>query len=408
MAWQPWALILIPLSFLALIPFPGAMFFFRHLGLLGEMGAPHPIQDSFGLAQRWTRQLWVFLLLFSLCWLLLFLNLVLLGLILPSLMEGVLGIQSMMARLGPGLVSGLTLLLVALITWLLLDPVLTAAVALRTFRARAESSGVDLAAVLQRLSLMLLFLAGVTPPLPAAENAITPEEISRSTREVLQQEEYAWRNAGAEPVQAAGWLRAAGRMIDQAIQWVRSVMEALFPDPSRLPLPKGEHELRAGDGVLWWMAAFAGLLLVALALILFARRPKRKEQVVAPAVGSKPALDLSQEDVGPERLEELEWLSLAEQLIANGDYRLATRAVYLAVLRYLSERKFLTLKDWKSGLEYQRELSYRGNGVPLLVDEFAETRREFERIWYGKELGSAGSVTALAARLTAMRQYAEA
>ena len=46
-------------------------------------------------------------------------------------------------------------------------------------------------------------------------------------------------------------------------------------------------------------------------------------------------------------------------------------------------RDLVSIKKWKSGLEYLRELERRGKAAPRIPPIFAECLDTFERGWYG-------------------------
>ncbi|MEO0779887.1 MAG: DUF4129 domain-containing protein, partial [Bacteroidota bacterium] len=64
--------------------------------------------------------------------------------------------------------------------------------------------------------------------------------------------------------------------------------------------------------------------------------------------------------------------------IAQGDYRLAARLYYLAIIKELSLHEAIQWKRDKTNRDYLRELV----GHPLR-DEFRALTLVFERIWYG-------------------------
>ena len=80
-----------------------------------------------------------------------------------------------------------------------------------------------------------------------------------------------------------------------------------------------------------------------------------------------------------DNLEEAELDDPIRQAIAAGDYPLAVRLYYLAVLKDLSLSKKIKWKKDKTNGEYLRELS----GTSIFI-EMQKITLVFERIWYGK------------------------
>jgi hypothetical protein len=81
---------------------------------------------------------------------------------------------------------------------------------------------------------------------------------------------------------------------------------------------------------------------------------------------------------------EASWMQLADEWMAKGDCRLALRALYLAGLNYLGQRNVVSIRKWKSGIDYRRELDRRSRSNPEISPDFANNVRVFERGWYGK------------------------
>lgn len=81
-----------------------------------------------------------------------------------------------------------------------------------------------------------------------------------------------------------------------------------------------------------------------------------------------------------ENLMEAELKTPIQKAIADGEYALAIRLYYLAILREMTEKELLRWKKEKTNFEYLREL-----GDHPLRNEFKEVTRIFERVWYREE-----------------------
>ena len=81
-----------------------------------------------------------------------------------------------------------------------------------------------------------------------------------------------------------------------------------------------------------------------------------------------------------ENLMEAELQTPIQKAIEDGNYALAIRLYYLAILREMTEKELLKWKKEKTNFEYLREL-----GSHPLRGEFKEVTRIFERVWYREE-----------------------
>ncbi len=122
-------------------------------------------------------------------------------------------------------------------------------------------------------------------------------------------------------------------------------------------------------------------------------------------------MNLSDESLTADQLPESSWRKLAEEWLAKGDCRLALRALYLAGLNYLGEHELISIRRWKSGLDYVRELERRARAKPEVAHEigpaFARNVAMFERGWYGSHAVDRATVEAFAAGLNEIRNHAE-
>ena len=69
--------------------------------------------------------------------------------------------------------------------------------------------------------------------------------------------------------------------------------------------------------------------------------------------------------------------------MAEGDYRKALRALYLAILANLGAHGRIAIARYKSNREYQMELARRAHAEPELLQCFSDCMTVFERVWYG-------------------------
>jgi len=122
---------------------------------------------------------------------------------------------------------------------------------------------------------------------------------------------------------------------------------------------------------------------------------------------SAAAVNLADESLTADRLPESEWLALADEWMAKGDFRLALRAMYLAALNHLSARELVSLRRWKSGLDYRRELARRARSKPNLPPAFSRGVAIFEQGWYGQHEVDRAMAESLVNDFNEMRTYAK-
>jgi hypothetical protein len=412
-----------PASLAVPLPLPWLVAFFRNVALYAAIGDPRPARVARRQAVLWTRQTWAVLLIMTLAFLLLFANVMLAIMFLPQLARSFLGIEGDFARAGGGLLNTTTLAVALALTWLVIDPVLDAVFVLRCFYGESISTGEDLRAALSKASrravtiaaLLLIFtvtprpgLAQTAPaPSPGQVSTIDPAQLDRSIDEVIHRREFTWRapRAGVEEPQGkwVGWIRGAWDMVQRAWRAVTSAIR-------RWLNPDRERETHSPDApvsrrMLETLTGLIVALIVAAAIVFFLRRRSPAVKAVA-VTAAAPAVNLADESLTADQLPESSWLSLAEEWLAKGDCRLALRALHLAGLKYLGERNLVSIRKWKTGLEYRREVERRARTHPEIAPVFSTNLALFERGWYGTRAVDREMVEAFAARLTEIRNHA--
>jgi polyphosphate kinase 2 (PPK2 family) len=86
---------------------------------------------------------------------------------------------------------------------------------------------------------------------------------------------------------------------------------------------------------------------------------------------------------------------------------MALKAMYLGALNYLSARELVSVRRWKSGLDYRRELTRRARAKPELPPAFDRSVAIFERGWYGRHTVDRAMAESLANGLKEMRASAK-
>ncbi len=283
------------------------------------------------------------------------------------------------------------------ITWLLMDPLLRAVFVIRCFRVDAIRTGVDLRATLARFAPVAVVLALFIVPMHGASLSVEPQKLDRSIHEVTHRPEFLWQeprqvetappsNAFIRFTQDA--VRFISDVVHRTFDWlgglVRAIMRWLMGNqPDDSPDGKGGRDVPFAAPALYVLLAVTVGIVIALLMRLRIQR-RRKLQAASTTAGAAETLDLSSEEVSADQAPEDAWLSMAARLAEAGDLRLATRALYLAVLAGLGDSGLITINRARSNLDYQRELARRARGNTGLLNTFRGLVAVFERTWYGE------------------------
>jgi hypothetical protein len=408
-ALQPLRLIL------PFFPLPWLKAFHRNLALFAGLGAPHPVRTAGRQAALWPGQNVVILLVVSLAWLLLFLNTLALLLFLPALGRSFLGIEGDLARLGAGLLNWTTTSIAAALTWLAIDPLLDAVYILRCFYGESVTSGDDLRAALRKATVAAGLILACLVLQPNARAQEAPEQrttsvdaarLDSSIQEVIHRREFTWRvplpPSDKDEGRLMSWYRSFKEMLGNFWDWIGKLLRNWFRDQ--------QTSGSTGNGAGVTRRQLEVLIAIVVALItagaIYFFRGKRRSVVTAQAVHvATPAVDLADESLTADQLPEDSWLKLAEELRAKGEHRLAMRALYLAGINYLSGRGLVSVRRWKTGLEYRRELDRRARATPGLPPAFARGVGLFELAWYGHRPVDQSLVEALMASIRELRVH---
>jgi len=395
------------------LPFPWLTAFFRNVAMFTALGTPDAVRTARRQALLWTRQTWAILSFVTLAFLLLLLNALIALIWLPQLARSFLGIEGDAARLGSGILSPSTLAVALAIAWMVIDPLLDAAFVLRCFYGESIATGEDLRAALRKLvttAALLLCLLAAAPHAIAqtpAPHTINPTELDRSIEQVIHNREFTWRTPhapGTEPEgRWVGWIRSASNLIGRVWDGIRRALRDWFKQDREAPVEGGRPAV--SRRMLQSIIGLVVALMAGAAVVFFLRRRAPVTEAHAVTAAS-PAVNLADESLTADQLPENAWLQLAEELLAKGDCRLALRALHLAGLNYLAEHNLVSIRRWKSGLDYRRELERRSRAQPEISPAFSNNVDLFERGWYGPRPVDRDMVETFAARLTEIRNHA--
>lgn len=422
---QPWAVLALFPALVLTLPFGWVYAYGQSATVIGD--AVNLPTESAGQAKLWPAQNHVALLVLSLFGLCAWVNLAVAFYLVPSLAQRFLGIDHLFGLSGLWFLNTTFAASVTALTWLALDPLIRTFYTLRVFYGRARRSGEDLRIELQAARVrsgsrratgtgagavaaglvLLLALFASAPRLRAADTgarsaeaapAVAPADLDRAIDGVLAGSDFQWRlpptpekakeqgpmghfiGLAAETLRSwgAAVVRAGRQVLDW---WDRHVR---FSGPSS---SSGGTLAATAVGltrVLLYVLIAVGVgIMVWFASILWRRTRASVAVATATGVAAAATPDLADENLDAARLPVNGWLELARTQAAQGEWRLALRALYLATLSRLADERLLTLARFKTNLDYERELRRRAVTRAGIVDGFAARRRQFEGVWYG-------------------------
>jgi len=382
-AWQPLRFPGLTLASIAVIPFPWVAAFLRNVGLSAVERERGFTGEAWRLGRGDTRAHSLALVILTLCWLLLFINLFVMWFLVPMLLKAFFGVETELTRLADRIMNATTVLATTIVTFAALEPVAAALAAVRAFYVKAQRGGEDLRGALRRLGACLLVGVFLFAPVQAQESPIDSARLDQQIDDVLRDPEFSWKmGKAAVPEADRTWLRDMFSAIGRWVQWLYDIYKRLFPDS----MPSGDFgdpKWSVDARLLQW--AMIGAAVLAVGCVVMILLSRRKERAKAPAATAVVAatVNLEDENVSAAQLVEDEWLRMADQCAAEGEFRLAMRAVHLAGLRYLGEKGLVTLQPAKTGMEYGRELARRLRDVPAALEGFGSGLRQYEGVWYG-------------------------
>ncbi len=227
-----------------------------------------------------------------------------------------------------------------------------------------------------RRAVLLLAVLAAAPAL--AEDAPDLPASQRRLEEILSRAEFRAvpRELGELPglktptVTFPGWLKD---VLKKAFAAVGDWLDSLFSSGSKEPAPDSWIP-HVAPAAAWSLGIGGGLLLVFLLWMVIRRRPASAS---APSAGVR----LGGEGM-PDALSQPadSWERLAEQFVREGQWRLALRALYLALLVTLHQRGTIRYERERTNGDYVGALA----GGPVR-EPFARLTLLFDRAWYGNK-----------------------
>jgi hypothetical protein len=399
---------------LLVIPFPFVVALFRNVSILAPRSeSPAAALGRAGaLAGRGSPQIPALLTMAGMS-LMVWAN-VFTGMVaIPALFQIFTGQSTLLMRSSRALLNGTVTLASAMVAWCIVDVVLTAFYALRVFYGESEETGADLLgnwrrALAKAAVAAIVLVALICPSLRAAE--APKRDINHAIDQVLREQPYQWRQPLPEAREQnafvrwtdslfqsmKSWFEALGRAWQRLLYWLRHMGGSAPVNKSTTAPPA--VSLRA---ISWIAIVVLAGSLVALLLRSKWTRSSRKDLSSVP-VGPAP-IDLEDPSVLASQLPENEWIAMARDFMARGDFRMALRAYFLASLAFLASREMVAIGRSKTNLDYLREVRRRARSVSGLEPLFAGGIRTFEGAWYGLHDVADTDVREFAANFERMR-----
>ena len=416
------SLLLIPLSILSIAGLPWAVAFYYSAASRPASSAREAMRYGAAQASTWAFSSVLELSIAVLLWFVALINAAVLLIGTPVLIRTLTGQETIFTRDPRGMFNGTLLVSAVVMAWLALDPILRAMYAIRSFRVDAIRTGVDLKATLARCAAAAVIALLVAAPVcrAAAPLSINPPALDRTIREVVRRPEFVWRQPRPPETQPSSNVfvtftedtaRFIAREVQSATEWIGDAVHTVLRWLNRTPPPLPSTAERTGANAPMAQAVLYLLIAVAagagVALLLRTRFVSRRKTVIA-ASAAPAALDLTREDVSPDEAPEDEWTAMAARFLESGDLRMATRALYLAVLASLGRSGLITVDRARSNMDYRRELSRKARGNPALQQGFSEIIGVFEQTWYGRHPISAEAFDRFRSDAVSLRAHAQA
>lgn len=288
-------------------------------------------------------------------------------------------------------------------TYLLLDPVLKTAYVLRCFYSRSAYTGEDIRVKLNRLTTAVLVLAALLSGVAGFGNAtgniavyaaapVDAVSLDESLEEVIQQRHFQWRmprdiyknkelNLGPLEQLVKWVVRTAKWFGNKIAEWI----EWIFGRDFSLGMQGAGMSASFVSMLVKILLTLLVGLLVGMLVVLVMRHLKRRasqpQEATLSMIVDTP--NLEDETTTADALPEEEWLGLANQLIAEGKLRLATRAFFFAGLARLAHHELIQVARYKTNFDYFGELRRYAHVHPGLLPHFRENISLYESVWYG-------------------------
>jgi hypothetical protein len=427
-ATAPWVL---GVSLFTMLPLPWTYAFYHNVTVLAvdhfRRGGRHKalLAQAMGQSQWQFFQQVTLLALLHVAAILVYLNIVVGFALTMSLIKSFSGSENAITMSSGLIMSTPVQAFFFSLCYLAMNPLVKSIYVLRCFYGAARRTGADIEVRLRALRsaggvlvvLVALMWSGVSQlhgspqsreeaPV-AAEAKATPakfaptvpsDRLDQSIRDTLRQSEFEWRmpreggKDGKEDTILGSTMRAITDWLNASLEDIGKAlgdfMDWLLGGKKAKEDGFGSESDSDGEGSAWvgmmpkLLLALGIVLVLALAWLLF-RHWKQTRKTVVMDTTALPEVNLENENIVASQLPENEWLRLAREKMESGDYRLALRALFLATLAHLGDKRLLQISRTKSNGDYVRELGWRAKGRTDLNESFHQQVRTFDWVWYG-------------------------
>lgn len=409
---QPVGLVLRFTAIALLLPYVWTATFFQNVSVLGD-GSHTTLHelctDAWTEAKRWPKQAHAIAAYLTVFGFFVYINFASLVASVPVLLKSFFGVETVFSHYSGGMLNPTFLVAMYALTYLFLDPIRKAVVALRCFHGRSMLTGEDLVLEMKAVrrtspagaaALVVVLLLSISPPMPAAMTESAParvdsSELNRAIDDVLERREFTWRAAREKETAKTPdqmnflekWLRDLKKFKERIVWQMGRMLGKLLHQMRDWFFGDSGDSSKRGDFLSWlgsvraifWIVAIAAACVLAVLIARRWRMPTSEPAVAEPIATP----DLREESVTADQLPEDGWLQLARELLDRGELRLALRAFYLAGLAHLGSRELIRLAKHKSNRDYDRELRRRARTQDELIVAFDRNLDAFERAWYG-------------------------
>lgn len=428
-------LIALPVGMAFMVPFAWWYAFYQNATVLDDGNAASLktlLRNAWRQAKLWPEQNHALILMLSGLGFFVFVNLSVSLIWLPEMTKRFFGIETLLTTNVWWVFNTTFLTVVTALTYLCIDPLLKTAYVLRCHYGFSLRTGEDLMCRLSRSAkvsgrmaivvsvAVILGLAGsdrvaaevekhASVAAPSVGWAVEPETLDASIAEVMRDPRFAWRLPREPEVsgdRTPGWLQSFFQWTEEKLKqifrpigrWIERLFDWLT---KRVPRPpERKSEASQWPQIVKWLLMLLSVIIVGALALLFWRRFQsgREAAVDARSVPeAKPVPDIGNEQTRADDLPVDQWLELAARLIREGNWLLAMRAYYFAVLSRLAAGDLLTIAMHKSNQEYELELRRRVPDQCRLHEMFAQQVNRLDRAWYGSQRASEQDVRFFAA-----------
>jgi hypothetical protein len=413
---------MLPLAFLVALPYAWVYAFYQNASVYGNDQPEHIkniYERSLHQAKLFPRQNHMILFVLSVSGFFIFLNIWLFMYQMPHIVKMMTGIETAFTKAGLLMFFNTTYLAVACcMTYLVIDPLIKAVYTLRCFYGESIHTGEDLRVELslfktgiKKTAVFLLIVAvlgsacdthaSLSRTIPESSDddqalykGVAPTSLDDAITEVLSKREFSWRlprerivedkNKGPISAFIQGVMDTLKSWFNTAMKWLKKTIEWLLDKLSwdmHTQHPADQRWMSMVRFLLYTLLAVVSCLLLYQLWKIWKRRVSRVAAAVPKSVPQTP--DIADEQITADELPVNSWLALAQELMHQGNLRLALRALYLASLSHLAGLNLITIAKSKSNHEYRRELFRNAHTMPDILSSFSENIKMFDQIWYG-------------------------